>query len=172
METIKFSRNSFWYKFWNFISFFPFRFDEPKDTCTLKRQLIVRTLLALVSLPYFFLFHLIKVIVNSGGKGGVEWLYVSAGLSTAISLLSAGAMKGWSVSYLMSNLYMFGILMGILLFIALVFIVVGLYESLMADYRAKHPKKFKPKKVKNPSMIKVLYRGLKEKLCSHIEFTD
>ena len=172
MKTIKFSERSFWFKYWNFISFSPFKWERPEDTCSLKRQLILHTFIAIATLPLFLLFQLVRWIFPLPSFNTKDWVAVLVLLQVFIAGFSTVMMDSLSISYTLSYLIILGgSILGILGIILLAFIIVGIGEGIIKYNRSRNSYG-KPKKIKAPSIVKVIYRNWKEKLCSKIEYVN
>lgn len=173
MDTIKFSRKSFWFKYWKFVSNAGYSNDAPEDTCALRKQLIVYTFLAIFSFPFFGTVKLLQLINDEWKENFSDKFYVviSTLFQCMIVFGSFLAADKYSVSLLLGYLYSAAMVIGILIGgIAIVAIIIGLSEKY-ADWKRSRPG-YDPYKEKRPNIIVVLYRSAKDHLCSRIEYVD
>jgi len=160
MKTIKLSVDSFWVKYWTFIT--GKDYDLPTNTCNFKRDLMLFSLLSILFLPMIILLHiglLFVKTINSPGKFGVVVISVLQATSYAVSYASYKA--GSILMHLLSVSAAF--LLGITILGLAVWGCV-----VISTYIENRPKK--EKKPRDPGFIKVLYLSWKEKLCSKIEY--
>jgi hypothetical protein len=155
MQTIKLSTKSFWFKYWNFISFTPSEY--PQDTCSFKRSLIIKTLLALVFLPMFLIAQVIHKFWKNSPFDGNEWYSLIFGIQFLAWLLGTIIFKEVVSWYLLSALALLAV-------IVVLGFSIFLVVSKVADYFDNKPKREKP------LFIAELYLSWKDKLCSKIEY--
>lgn len=165
METIKLSTKNFWFRYWNFISFSPSSWKRPKDTCSLRKELIWKTLFMLITLPVSLpalIISLISFDIREGlAEAGNALLFAFTGIGTFLGVVSGASL---------STAYMFfPIIFAILIIVD--FGLVALIGSVTMCYIDKY-KELHSKEKKKPGIIKTLYNGWKDKLCSKIEYID
>lgn len=167
METIKLSVNNFWFKYWNFISFYPDAPYRPRDTCSLKRGLIWKTLVCIVLLPAAIAFALVRKYAKMDSElYNDSVIYFIMGMVQCAGFLMLVVIPSFPVplAFILGPLVLF-IVGG-----SILFLIFGAIE-LHCMYRKAFPKKYVYKE-KKPSIIKTLYLGWKDKLCSKIEYLD
>lgn len=166
MKTIKFSKSSFWFKYWKFITFNPEEWDYPKDTCSLKRSLITYTFLALFTLPSFLVFKVASLYrgLREVFQGAV--IYIVLSMFQILGLLSL-SLKDSKFSFFDAYvIFPFAVAINIVI----LFFFVVVIDNIVTAYKKAHPKI--EKEPKEPTIIKSLYLSWKDKLCSRIEYVD
>ena len=167
MKTIKFSVNSFLFKLWEMVSFYPAHFDRPQDICTLKRNLIFRIIGVLLS-PALFLIWMIAFKISKDLK--------EMKIGPSIHLLNI-ALQVIGIILWAESLGLASIVLGPILLLLIGIISVGLIfliaigsQTVEKWYEVKSRKK-NLEEHKEPMFV-TLYNGWKEKLCSKIEYID
>lgn len=167
MKEIVFSRNSFWIKYWKFITFD--MLNLPTDTCTLRKHLILYTLFMLVTLPYFIVVKLLhryfKVIPT------INEVHALTVLPQLLTVGFAGlTMPDCNYTFISIYFVFFaGIVIGMPLALFTIFKLGNLILFICKPLNKNRKVKNKPKK---ESVIKVLYTTLKDKICCKIKYVD
>jgi len=160
MKTITLSINSFWVKYWRFIT--GKDYDLPSNTCNFKRDLMLFSLLSVLFLPMIILLHIGLLFVktySSPGKVGI----------VIVSLLQAVSYGAAYASYKHGSILLHTLLMSVAILVGVAIIGLIIWGAVAwSTYLENKPKKIREPKA--PSFIKVLYLSWKDKLCSKIEY--
>lgn len=173
MQTITFSRNSFWFKYWKFVSNAGYVNNEPKDTCSLRKELIMYTFLVLFALPFSVIIKLLQLINSNWKESLTGKFYIVIAILLQVIILSGSfvAANEFSVSLFLGYLYAVAYIIGSMaIIISIAFIIVSLLEKFK-PYKINRPG-YNPRQVKRPNIIVVLYNTAKNQLCSKITYID
>lgn len=165
MKTIKFSKSSFWFKYWKFINFRPDEWEYPQDTCSLKRSLMVYTAIALFTLPSFLVFQLASLSskLKEVFQGAIIYIVL-----TVFQILGMLGMLVKESKFTFFDAYILFPMTVALTIVFLFFFIISI-DNIVTAYKKAHPKKYIEKE---PGIIKSLYLSWKDKLCSKIEYVD
>lgn len=177
METIKLSKNSFWFKFWGFITLTDTTYGIlPFDTCALRRDLLIFTLLAILCAPFravSVLLHYFDVWDETDiGKG-----FYMVGIVVQFLAIGIGAVIAKKASFLI--IYLIGTactlvgLLAVAIFIALLaFIITFIANQISKMHHAKELARITAGIPKTECIITTVWNNLKDKVCSRIEYID
>jgi len=169
METIKLSRKNFWYQYWSILSFRST--DAPLTTCDLRWEFMWKTFLALVTFPVFIMMAIFSRF-SDGFEEGMQ------DMSLSYTLCVVGQFLGFLLTMGIFNPpILIGYIFGPIIMLSCVGLAVFIGFSLFIGIRwiSRTIKLFfpgDPNKVKTPSIVKTLYLGWKDKLCSRITYVD
>jgi hypothetical protein len=166
MQTIKLSTKNFWFKYWNFLSYFQGVYFAPQDTCAFKRALIFKTLFHILTFP-IFIISLLITLISSDLKEFYESessYFLTALIQFTGSAVSIGVIKTSVLT---------GFFLGPLVFLGMAGLVIASI-ALLATGISKTMDIVSAKRNKNkkPSFFSELYKSWKEKLCSKIEYIN
>lgn len=172
MKTVTISTSSFLFRYLSFIKFHPSVHKLPDNTCALRRDLIVYTILAVLTLPFMLLFHLLLAILDETGNDEQVLLYVFTGLLQSLSLAMGVGMLPGSNFFLAYGAGLATLVTGATILICsfIVFVKLGIFivkqiRELNYARRALHPDR-----VSKPSIIGELWRSFKDKVCFRIDY--
>lgn len=177
METIKLSKNSFWFKFWGFITLTDTSYEElPYDTCTLRRDLLICTVLAILCAPFRIVSALLHYF-DIWDERNVGKIFYLIGLTCQFLAIALGAVIAKEASVLMMYLIGTACVLGGLLAVAvsitlLAFIISFIAEQISKRNRAKKEARIAAGIPKTECIITTLWNNLKDKVCSRIEYID
>jgi len=169
METIKFSKSFFWFKYWNFVALCPPTYKYPDNTCSLRKELILYTLLGIFLFPLSIIFYTLRIISTKvkNMTDNTSEIYIILSFFQIASLF-IGATTTKEGIFIASYLFaLLSLISGMLLIIVVALLISPLVIKISNYYDNK---RFNAPK--NPSIVKTLYLNLKDKVCSKIEYTD
>lgn len=178
MKTVKLSKNSFWFKYWEFITLEGDTWERklPKDTCSLRRDLIVFTIFAILAFPFVVLARLLMGtgIVEKGTLGKFYYIPALMGQFLAIGIGSGIFPKGDLLLWYLSGLG--AVLLGVIALAVVLFITIlaaiSIGKIVSKRKRIREEKRIISGVPKQESIIKVLWHGLLDKVCSRLEYTE
>jgi len=169
METIKLSRKGFWYKYWSFLSFQSE--NPPITTCDLRWAFMWKTALTLLILPIFFIFIVLSKFSDNFEEAMQDCnLFYPVGLTLqflGFIMTMAAINPPILIGYFFGPIFMAAAVLSSGLFLFISYILIN---WVLKTLRSFFPEKVKI--VKKPSIIKILYLGWKDKLCSKITYID
>lgn len=165
MENLLINQKSFWIRWYRFIFVLGKDSQLPDNTCQLRKDLILGTLVAILALPLIVLFNLLKFFKKFSQNFFER--YILIGFFTIIAIVSwaitgAGKEPAW-MGYLTQIIFIAFITL-VLLFGAAVASCIEYIENKAMMNSSKK------RKVKKPSVFAELYKSAKDKYCKKITY--
>lgn len=175
METIKFSKKSFWFKYWKFVTLESTEWANlPKDTCSLRRDLIIFSVLAILCFPLVLSIKLLEKFKILEDLSKPIYIPIVMGQVFGVALGFATLPTAtFIMGYLIGSLYiMLGAGLLLLLLAGIFYTISSIAEA--AKKRSQRKKELLLEKGITPAkpMVVTLWNGLKDKVCSRIEYID
>jgi uncharacterized membrane protein len=167
MESLVIKKKSFWMRLYRFLFCLDKYENLPGNTCDLRKDLIIGSIIALICLPLVLVANIIKWFVGTSIQYQERYiLIVIYCLTTLIG--TAIASEALSSSTIFITWVADLVILGFSLVVITAFSIGVLISKI--NLRWLFPKSNKPKKAKKPSLIKELYTSAKDKYCKKITY--